>query len=138
MDNKKTFWGYFIQSLTGAGSLILAIVFFFILYNLGRFFTGVGIMIDILMPLFYGMVIAFVLGPLCEWFERGIGGLLPPAKREDRRQTLLCALGVFCSEILALAVVIILLVLVLPQLFSSIVSLVNSVPAASAETISRQ
>ena len=131
-EKKKTFLEYLLQSLTGAGSLILAILFFFILYNLGRFFSGIGKLIHILMPLIYGLVIAFILGPMSEWWESLFQKILPSMKKPRTRNVICRGLGVALSEITALAIIIIVLVLVLPQLFSSTVSLVNSVPGASA------
>ena len=135
MDNnekKKSFWEYILQSLSGAGSLILAILFFFVLYNLGRFFRGIGALIGILMPLIYGLVIAFILGPMSEWWESLLLRFLPEMKNVHRRHMICRTLGVALAVITALAIVVIVLVLVIPQLFSSIVSLVNSVPGASA------
>ena len=132
MEKRNSFWDYIVQSLTGAGALMLAILFFFFLQNLGKIFSMLGRLAAILMPLIYGVAIAVILRPMCEWWERRLEKHLPVMKKERTRRALVLGLEVALSELITLTVVIVILVLVLPQLFSSVVSLVNSVPGASA------
>ena len=59
------------------GAISLSIVVFFVLYR----FRGIGDVVhkltDILAPFIYGGVVAYLLRPMCNHYERGLRHLLP-------------------------------------------------------------
>ena len=125
-----------MQSVLGFGSLALAIMFYFFMLNIGKMFGIAFKLIEILMPVIYGLVIAFILGPMCDSAEKYLDMLIPHMKNMELRGRLITGLGVVLSVLAALVMVGIILVLVLPQLFTSIVSIINTVPAVSARATS--
>ncbi|MBR3166417.1 MAG: AI-2E family transporter [Lachnospiraceae bacterium] len=131
--NKNRFKEYFLQSLTGFGSLALAIMFYFFILNIGKIFGEAARVVDILMPVVYGFVIAFILGPMCDLIEGHLEQWIPPMKNEGLRINIITGISVGLSVIAALILLGVILVLVLPQLFTSIMSIVNSVPVISAK-----
>ena len=131
--NKNRFKDFFFQSLTGFGSLALAIMFYFFMLNIGKIFGAAGKIIDILMPIIYGLVIGFILGPMCDWIEGQLEALIPQMKNDGFRGNLITGISVVLSVLVAVILVAVILVLILPQLFTSIMSIINSVPAASVK-----
>ena len=131
--NRNRFKEYFMQSLTGFGSLALAIMFYFVILNIGKIFGEAVRVVNILMPVVYGFVIAFILGPMCDQIEKYLEQWIPQMKNEGLRTNIITGISVALSVIAALILLGVILVLVLPQLFTSIMSIVNSIPVASAK-----
>ncbi|MDD6212068.1 MAG: AI-2E family transporter [Clostridiales bacterium] len=129
---KSRFVRYISESLAGFGSLAMAILFFFSLYKLKSIFHIFAVLIEILMPLIYGGVIAFILTPLCNRICRFMDSRLPEFKNRKRaRKVIINSSGVALSIIIAIIVVYLLLVMVLPQLFTSIVNLISNLDQIS-------
>ena len=85
---------------------------------------------DILRPIFYGMVLAFLLLPV----HRRIFALLMDRFRETRdpwgrKRGILNGLSILLSLFLAFLLLYILLAMVLPQLYWSVVGLFNALPS---------
>ncbi|MCD8125235.1 MAG: AI-2E family transporter [Lachnospiraceae bacterium] len=132
---KNSFFDYLTQSLLGAGALIVAILFFFALYKIRDIITIIGSFLNILMPLIYGLIITFLLSPLCNKVEGLLEQWIPQSEKKGRqRRTLIRGLSVAFTVLSALIFVILLLVLVLPQFFGSVLNLINNIPTIS-ETI---
>lgn len=68
---------YLYLMLVIFGAISLSIVVFFVLYR----FRGIGDVVhkltDILAPFIYGGVVAYLLRPMCNHYERGLRHLLP-------------------------------------------------------------
>ena len=119
-DKRKYF--YLMMSIFGAISLSLLV--FFLLYR----FQGVGDVFhrlkDILAPFIYGGVVAYLLRPMCNFFE----GLLVkylPKKLEKMSSTLAIALSLAAGILIVYAVII----MIAPELYNSILSLWKTLPA---------
>ena len=74
-DPKKKRYLYLM--LSGFGSISLSVVLFFLLYRL----QGIGVWLKnisgILAPFIYGGVVAYLLRPLCNTYERFLEKHLP-------------------------------------------------------------
>lgn len=120
-DPYKRRYLYLMLSIFGAISL--SIVVFFALYR----FRGIGDTLhrlaDILAPFIYGGVVAYLLRPMCNHYERWLRKLLP---RKVNR--LANSLAVALSLITGLLIVYALIIMMAPQLYQSIMSLWNSLP----------
>ena len=120
-DPYKRRYLYLMRSIFGAISL--SIVVFFALYR----FRGIGDTLhrlaDILAPFIYGGVVAYLLRPMCNHYERWLRKLLP---RKVNR--LANSLAVALSLITGLLIVYALIIMMAPQLYQSIMSLWNSLP----------
>jgi len=115
---------YFYLMMSIFGAISLSILVFFLLYR----FQGVGNLFhklsDILAPFIYGGIVAYLLRPVCNFYE---GLLLKylPKKMGNMGKTLAIALSL-ATGILAVYAVII---MIAPELYSSILSLWTTLPA---------
>ncbi|MCD8117296.1 MAG: AI-2E family transporter [Oscillospiraceae bacterium] len=110
------------------GAAALSISFYFILSNAASIGAGLNVLKGVLAPFIIGAVIAYLLKPVCNFFERKLSDLRrnkgkAPGKGVE-------ALSIVLSLVSALAVICILLVLVLPTLVESIQSLLLQIPDA--------
>ena len=89
---------------------------------------GIGAVTAVLSPIFYGLVIAYLLSPLSNFLERhGLKKLGTKAfpNNEHKAFALARALSVTVSVVLALALIAALLYMVLPQVFASLKMIVD-------------
>ena len=118
--NKKQ---YFYLMLAFFGAISLSILVFFLVYR----FQGVGDVFhklsDIMAPFIYGSVVAYLLRPACNWYEDLLNTYLPKSWKK-----LSAALAVIFSMITGIFVVYVLIIMIVPQLYSSILSLWTSLP----------
>ena len=97
------------------------------LTTLLRFAKGIA---DIAAPILSGAVIAYLISPLCNLYENGsyyVLNALHIFKKDDSRRRLSATIGVAGSMLTTLAVVTLFFVMILPQVWQSIVSMVNSI-----------
>ena len=114
---------YIYLMLAISGAISLSIAFFFVLYRFQGIGDAVDKVMDILAPFVYGSVVAYLLRPMCnfyektflKWFPKGLKKMAP-------------SLAVGLSLISGIFAVYLLLIMILPQLYHSIQSLWNSLP----------
>ena len=120
-DPYKRRYLYLMLSIFGAISL--SIVVFFAMYR----FRGIGDILkklsNILAPFIYGGVVAYLLRPLCNFYEKQFGNLLP-----GKLKRMTNALSVGLSMVTGILVVYALIIMIAPQLYDSILSLWSSLP----------
>lgn len=114
---------YIYLSLSIFCALAAAIVVYFALLR----FTGIGDVLRtasrILAPFIYGMVLSYLLRPACNLIERTARRLLPPQAKK-----LATPIAVFGSLIFGAAIVYAVIIMIVPQMASSIVTIWNAVP----------
>ena len=127
MKRHDSFKIYLHWGLTAFCVIALSILFFFSLFRVGALAQGLKTALGVLMPFVYGGVFAYLLNPL---FNRIHGRLLvvlqKRAKRPRRAQRMAKALSTALAVLLALLVVGALLWMVLPEVISSVIGLVES------------
>ena len=115
---------YFYLMMSIFGAISLSILVFFLLYR----FQGVGDVFhrlkDILAPFIYGGVVAYLLRPMCNFFE-GILVKYLPKKMEKTAKTMAIALSMAAGILAVYAVII----MIAPELYNSILSLWTTLPA---------
>ena len=120
---------YVAAGLTAFAVIAGALLLFFLLFQIQRvlaFFTMIG---QILRPIFMGAVIAFLLLPVHRRILAFFVSMTPEKRLEDKRSMkFLNFLAILFSLLLAIFVLYILLAMVIPQVWQSIVDLVNAVP----------
>lgn len=121
---------YLSVLLTMFGAIALSILFFFLLFRIGELKRAGNELIRILMPFVYGGIMAYLLRPLCEKLESFFKRKL---KGRRKGESIASGLSIFLSMFFGFAVVTALLILVLPQLISSIGSIVKMLPRAIEE-----
>ena len=123
-DSFKTYlhWG-----LTAFGVVALSILFFFSLFKAGALVHFFQTLLGILMPFVYGLAMAYLLTPVFNWLHARFAPALQKHVKNPRRAARAAKfLSTALSVLLALLLVAALLWMVLPQVISSIVGLVES------------
>ena len=108
---------------------VLCILFFFLLFRFDQVQRGFSQVVQILMPFFYGGVFAYLLRPMCKYFDRNLRQRLRPVMSNQRRADGLSnILSVTLSIILVLAAVFVLITMTAQSVANSIFDLVNALP----------
>lgn len=108
-----------------AGSLLL----FFLLFHFRTVASYLGTIARILRPIFMGVVIAFLLVPVHRWISGLLRDVVPERWRAVRWVKRVTGfLAILLSLLLACLLIYVLLAMVIPQVWQSIVDLVMAVP----------
>lgn len=114
---------YFYLTLSFFCAISLSILVFFVMYR----FRGIGDVLhtlsEILAPFIYGGVVAYLLRPVCNFYEKLFRNWLP-----KRVQKMAGGIAVGLSLLTGILVVYALIIMVAPQLYQSVRSLWNSLP----------
>lgn len=126
-DKKYLYWG-----VTAFCVIAGSILFYMALAYLPAIGTALGALGRILSPFIWGLVITYLLSPLYKALYRG--AFLPlteklSGKKKKGSPRLAKALSVLLSIVVFLAVITALVYLIIPQLYSSIETIVNNSPA---------
>lgn len=122
-DPWKRRYLYIMLSIFGAISL--SILLFFFLDRMRGIGDAISTLGGILAPFIYGGVIAYLLRPLCNSLQRGLESRLP-----DKMKKAAPGLAVCLSIIAGILIVYAVIIMIVPQLAVSIVSLWNSIPGS--------
>jgi len=120
-DTKKRPYLYGI--VTGFGAISLSVLFFFLLYKLSEISIAVDKLMEILAPITYGGVIAYLLRPICKALDQKISKLFPKLKPKVAD-----LISVGLSLVIGLLIVYALIAILVPQLYNSIVSIWDTLP----------
>lgn len=115
---------YFYLMLSIFTAISLSIIVFFALFRMQGIGNALQTLSDILAPFGYGCVMAYLLRPMCNFFQEKLEGLLPKKGRK-LAPALSVALSVFCG----LLIVYVLIIMIAPNLYVSIRTLWESLPA---------
>lgn len=116
LDNKIVQIG-----LTAFCVIAACIIFSFCLVNLKTILGFLGKLIGILMPLIYGLVLAYIMHPLVNLFERKVFNKIS-------RETIRRNLSIFCTFVIIVGVLVALISVIIPQLLLSIQSIIINAP----------
>ena len=108
----------------GFGAISLSVILFFVLFRLQGIGNALSSLSAILAPFLYGGVIAYLLRPICNSSQRFLEKYLPGKMRKAAP-----AIAVVISLIAGLLVVYTLIIMIAPQLLTSIVTLWNMIPS---------
>ncbi len=121
-DKKYLYWG-----ITGFCVIACSILFFMALNYISALGQGLKTIIHILSPFLWGVVISYLLCPLMRAVERNIFAPLSKKIYKDKKdggKRFARGLSVLVSEIVLAALMAALVYLILPQLYSSIETIV--------------
>lgn len=125
-DNRYLHWG-----VTAFLVIAASMLFYYGIFHMRTLITGIKTFMGIMAPIIYGIAIAFMLSPVLNFLE---GTLVYPflQKREiqlkKRGRRVVRWVCVIISLCLLIAAIYALIMLILPQLIRSIMSLINSFP----------
>ena len=115
---------YFYLTMSIFGAISLSILVFFLVYR----FQGVGDVFhrlkDILAPFIYGGVVAYLLRPVCNFYEKLLLKYLP-----DKMAKTGSALAIALSLATGILAVYAVIIMIAPELYRSILSLWTTLPA---------
>ena len=101
--------------LAGFGAISMSVLFFFVVYRFQGLGDWVNKIVDILKPFIYGSIIAYLLRPICNWYDEQLTDLLPVKMRKTAN-----ALAVTLSIATGCLIVYLLIIMILPELYTSI------------------
>lgn len=120
---KKISSPYIRGMLAGFGAISLSVLFFFLLYGMQGIGEALNTLSEILAPFLYGGVIAYLLRPMCNFYEEVLAKIIPKKLRK-----LSGGLAVALSMITGALLVYMLIILVAPEVYESLSSLWNTLP----------
>ena len=126
-DPKNKYFGW---GITAFGVIACSILFFMLLQH-GKSISGaIGTLISILSPIIWGMVITYLLWPLVKMFQRKLFEPLLQKIRPKKpvSKSLARGLSVVLAILVALVLIAALVWLIIPQLYTSIESIVLNSP----------
>ena len=112
--------------ITGAAILTSGILCAFVLFKMRVIIELLKGITGILKPFLYGAVIAYLLAPLCNKIEEKLFQTFPKANRKAKR--FICFIAIVISLCVALAIVWMVIMLIIPQVWDSVMKIIDMVP----------
>lgn len=132
-ENHKNFtWKEAFSKWLGLFLVVIAsLAVFFVVDNAAEIISTIGSYIGILRPVVYGCVIAYILNPLMKLFQNSIMHFLERKGREvsQKKKGFVVGISITLSLVLGIIIIIVLCWMILPQLVSSVYSLVENLPS---------
>ena len=101
-----------------------AVLLYLALTHIPLFLQGLGILWHYFKPVVTGLIVAYIMNPLVKLFNRFWGGKVFKKKKENCK--LAHTLSVMCAIISVLALIVVLLIALIPQLVESIMTFVSN------------
>ena len=117
---------YLKIGITGAAILVSGILCAFVLFKMRIIIELLKGITGILKPFLYGAVIAYLLAPLCNKIEEKLFQTFPKANRKAKR--FICFIAIVISLCVALAIVWMVIMLIIPQVWDSVMKIIDMVP----------
>lgn len=114
---------YWYGMLAGFGAISLSVILFLLLDRIGSVAQAFSVLSDILAPILYGAIMAYLLRPVCNWYEKVFTRLLPGKSKRIAPGT-----AVVLSMITGILVIYALVIMIFPQLVQSVETLWNALP----------
>ena len=116
---------YVYAGLTALSVIIVTMLLVFIVFRHKELSEGISKITKILQPVFIGAALAYLLAPICNRIKAFSLRVLPESKNREKFAEIL---GVSLSSTLALAIFVVLILLIVPATYNSIIELIQSVP----------
>lgn len=121
---------HFQRGMTALVVIVVGILFFFAIWRFDELAAVIGKVFDVLTPIIYGLVIAFLLNPIVKRVEQFlIPRLKKVFKKEQTIHRVSRSVGVIVGFIIAIAVITALFNMLIPELYKSIYDLVVALPS---------
>ena len=117
---------YLKIGITGAAILASGILCAFVLFKMPVIISVLKGITEILKPFLYGVVIAYLLAPLCNKIEEKLFQIFPKAKTKARR--FICFIAIVISLCVAIAVIWLIIMMIIPQVWDSVMKIIQMVP----------
>lgn len=121
---------YIAAGVTAFCVVAAAILLFFAVFNAAKIQAFFDLLAHILRPIFIGMIIAFLLLPIHRKILKFMTAMTTTARLDDSRNVrFLNALAILFSLLFAFVLLYLLMAMVIPQVYLSVVGLVNAFPS---------
>lgn len=117
---------YLKIGITGAAILASGILCAFVLFKMRVIIAILKGITGILKPFLYGAVFAYLLAPLCNKIEEKLFQIFPKAGKKARK--FICFIAIVISLCVALAIVWMVIMLIIPQVWDSVMKIIEMVP----------
>lgn len=120
LQNKYIAWGVTIFSV-----IFAAILVFFIIYRWDTIFSFVGTILTIMMPVVYGVVIAYLMNPLVKFFDVNVYRKLFKKDIDDKNK-ITRVLALITSTLLFIGIIVLIVTMLLPEIVKSLSMFINN------------
>lgn len=126
--NQEEKMRYIWKGLTLFIAISSSILFFFVLFRLKNLFHGFQTLLNILAPIIYGLVLAYLLTPIYNKIEKKMEPILKKKIGKTKGKALAKASSTLLTLIFMIAVLTGFFWMVVPQVYKSILGIVDLVP----------
>lgn len=123
---------YYHKGLAVFYTVAMCILFYFCIFRFNEIREYAGLIMGILRPFAFGAVIAYLLCPVCNWFEKHLAEMAKldkcSEKTAEKMKRLFSGLSILLSLSLFCLIIYMLVAMVVSQVFSSIQMLVMALP----------
>ncbi len=127
----------FSKGMTFFLVIAACVVFYFALLRIDDITAGVYKVVDVLKPILYGLVIAYLLNPIVKQVDKWLIPRLEKHMSEKKARQTSRAVGVLSAIILLIALIIALCNMLIPELYKSIRDMVYTLPGQISDVVSR-
>lgn len=124
-DKKYLYWG-----VTAFSVIVASVLFYFLIFQMGSIVTGVKKVFDVLAPITYGAIIAYLLNPLMKSIEKLVYKICSSRnlKVPQKVKSFIRIASVIVSLVLAILCIYALIAMLVPEVIDSISNLVDNFP----------
>lgn len=135
-DKPSKFQDYAKRGITAFLVILTGIACFFVFLRFDAIASAIGMIVEVLSPITYGLVFAFLMNPIVKKVEKFVKPLvLKGVKKEESAHKTARGIGIISALIVVLAIIIALLNMVIPELYRSIRNLVVTLPDQISEWV---
>ena len=125
-DKKYLYWG-----VTAFAVICASMLFYIGIFHMDVLIRGFRILSSVMMPVIFGVVIAYLLTPVVNFQERKIFFPLMKRKKMDinkKKKKAVRYISVFFALLFALLIIYSLMAMIVPSIVESIISIINDMP----------
>ncbi len=129
MNDRNPKHEYLFKGVTAFLVIAACVLFAFIVFKIGVIAKAVGKIIGVLQPVIFGLVIAYLVNPMVNFFDRYISrATLYKAKNAEKAARVADIISVIVSILIFTGIIAGLFWLVIPQLIDSVTEFVKTFP----------
>lgn len=129
-NNKYIAWG--VTAFLVSCSILLL---FFIIYRINYIVSFLGTVLNIIMPFIYGLVIAYLLNPIINFFEKKVYKRLANKMiKGDGKRKFTRVMSLFTTTIIFVGFIVLLFSFFIPELISSLQTFVSNISTYTENT----
>ncbi|MCI8464923.1 MAG: AI-2E family transporter [Lachnospiraceae bacterium] len=126
---------YASMGLTAFCVIAASILFFLLLYKYETVIKAIKTVLRILEPIVFGFIIAYLMFPVVKFFEKYLTkGFKQVIKQEKKAVNLSKGLSILLALVFWIAVITVLAVMVIPELYTNISSMIATLPGQIRHT----